>query len=207
MWFWLAIISGSISTIKDILNRLILKEKGDSLAFAFLCQAFPVVFTLPFFIFGLKFPPAIFPYLLLIAIGVVDTLSIFLIMESFKYLEVSLRTIVYQLRLFWVLILSVIILKESLNLAKIMGIGLIFAGITLAVFKKRRVSWFQKIISRILGRKDRKAKGFFVTILASFLTAFEMIGVKHLLGHFSVSFVIFGALVVSSWFYFYWRLI
>lgn len=198
MWFWLAIISGSISTIRDILNRTILKEKGDSLAFSFLCQVFPVVFSLPLFIFGLKFPPTIFPYLLLFAIGVVDTLSIFLIMESFKYLEVSLRTIIYQLRLFWVLMLSILILDESLNLAKTIGVCLIFGGITLAVFKKRKISWWQRTFSRFLDKGDKRARGILFTLLASLLTAFEMIGVKHLLAQFSVPFVVSGALAVSA---------
>lgn len=198
MWFWLAITSGIIGTGKELLNRVVLREKGDSLAFGFLYQAVPVVCALPLFVFGLKFPTSLFPYLLLGVIGVVDTLSVFLIMESFKYLEVSLKAIIYQLRLFWVLMLSIVILGETLNPDKIIGVCLIFGGISLAVFKQKKVSWFKKTVMRILGRKDQRAKGILVTLIASFLTAFEMIGVKYLLNQFSLSFVVFAVLSVSA---------
>lgn len=198
MWFWLAIISGAIGTLRELLNRIILKNRGDTLAFSFLYQVFAAVFALPFFVLGLRLPTSFFPYLILIALGVLDTLSIFLIMESYKYLEVSLRTIVYQLRLFWILMLSIILLGEGLNLGKIIGVGLIFSGISLAIFKKTKVSWLKKIVIRVLGRRDQKGKGVLVTLLASILTAFEMIGVKHLLNQFSLSFIVFAALSVSA---------
>jgi drug/metabolite transporter (DMT)-like permease len=198
MWFWLVVISGFVGTGKDLFNRAALKDRGDSLTFSFLYQLVPVVFALPLFAFGLNFPSGVFPYFLLVVIGVVDTFSVFLIMESFKYLDVSLRAIVYQLRLLWVLIISVLILGETLNLAKIIGVFLIFSGISLAIFKKRKLGWFQRIIIRILGKKDRKGKGVLVTLLASLLTALEIVGVKYLLSQFSVSFVIFGTLLVSA---------
>ena len=198
MWFWLAVVSGVISTFKQLLNRTILKDKGDSLAFAFFYQVIAAVSALPLFVFGLKFPTIFFPYLVLIAIGVVDTLSSFLIMESLKCLEVSLGTVIYQLRIFWILIFSALILGESLNLEKIVGVCLIFGGISLAVFRKRRVSWLKKIMIRVLGRKDPKGKGVLVCLLASFLTALEMIGVKHVLNQFSLAVVVFIPLSVSA---------
>lgn len=198
MWFWLAIIGGTIGSLKKLLNRFILRENGDSLAFAFFYQAIGAALAIPLFVFGLKFPTNIFPYLLLGIIGIVDTLPTFLTMESFKYLEVSLRTIVSQVSMFWVLIFSAMILGESLNFNKVIGVCLIFGGIAIAVFQKRRISRWQKIVGRVLARKDQRAKGIFATLMASFLFSLEMIGVKYLLTQFSVSLVVFAAYSISS---------
>ena len=196
MWFWVVVVSGFLSSIRQLLNRLLLKDKGDSLAFAFFYQAVGAFLILPFLFFGLKLPETFLPYFLLIIVIILDTLCIYLIMESYKHLEISLRTIIYQLRVFWVLVLSVLILGDSLSFGKILGISLVFGGISLAVFEKRRISRIQSIVARILGRKDLRARGMGVTLLASLLTSLELIAIKSSLKEFSIPFfmfVVFGS--------------
>lgn len=204
MWFWLAVASGFLSTFGHLLNRVVLKDKGDTLAFSFYYQVIGAVLMIPFLLLGLKLPKAILPYLFLIIIGVVDTLNIFLSMESFKYLEVSLRTIVNQLRIFWILFFSALILGEKLNLMKIIGSCLIFLGIAVAVFQKRKISWWRQLVARILSRKELKSKGILYTLVASFLVSLEMIGVKYLLFQFSYPFIIFASLSASAMVFLFW---
>ena len=205
MWFWVIIFSGLIGVIKQILNRLILKKDGDSLAFAFFYQLIGAASAIPFLLLSFKFPRQILPYFLLLLIGIVDTLPTFLTMESFKYLEISLRTIFSQTRMFWLLLFSALILNESLSFDKIIGVCLIFSGIAVAVFRKSRISRLRELFFRLLGRKQTREKGIAAVLSASFITALEMIGIKYLLEQFSVPLVIFVIYLISSFVFLYLR--
>lgn len=138
MWFWLIIIGGFFKTAHSLIERVILREEGDSLSLAFFLQSLGVAMVMPLFLLGLKFPREILPYFVLLIVGMVDTLAFFLFIESLRLLEVSLRTIIYQIRIFFVLIFSSLFLNESLNFLKLAGSILIFLGIATAVFRRRK---------------------------------------------------------------------
>lgn len=197
MWFWLIFIGGFFKSAHSLIERVILKDRGDSPALAFILQLLGAVMVIPLFFLGLKFPREILPYFVLLMVGVIDTLAFFLMMESLRLLEVSLRTIIAQIRIFFVLVFSSLFLGESLNFAKFFGSVLIFLGIALAVFRKQKVSWFREKFWEVFRREGERSTGVFLTLATAFVTAIELLGWKYLLGKFAVSFTLFGVSLIS----------
>lgn len=197
MWFWLVVVGGFFKSAHWLLERLILRDKKESVSFAFFLQFSSVVMLAPLLLLGLRFPKEILPYFVLLVVGAMDTLAVFLIKESIRLLEASLRTIIYQIRIFFVLIFASLFLNESLNFIKIIGSILIFSGIIVAVFRKRKVSWFRKVFNRVFEREGERATGIFLTLAAALVTAVELMGFKYLLNQFAVSFTLFTVSLIS----------
>jgi len=198
MWFWIVVISGVFKSAHWLLERVILRDEKESFSFAFCLQVLSMVMTIPLFLFGLKFPKEIFPYCVLLIVGFIDTLAIFLVKESIRLLEVSLRTVIYQSRIFFLMILAFLFLNESLSPVKIIGISLIFLGIAVAAFRRRKIDWFKEVLSRVFRRKERRTAGIFMTLAAALVTAIELVIWKYLLDKFAVSFTLFAVSLISS---------
>lgn len=199
MWFWLLVIGGFFKSVHKLLERVILREEKESISLAFFLQASSIPIVLPLFLLGLKFSQEAFlPYFVLLVVAVIDTLAVFLIRESIRLLEISLREIIYQIRIFFVLILSALFLNESLNFLKVFGSSLIFLGIVMAVFKRRKIGWFREKLVKIFKRKEQKSTGIFLTLAAALVTAFELMGWKYLFGYFTVPFTLFCISLIST---------
>ena len=198
MWFWIIVIAGFFKSIHFLLDRLILRDEKESYSFAFFLQIVSVLMLIPLVLLDLKLPKDVFSYFILLVVGIVDTLSGVLIRESIRLLEISLRTIIYQIRIFFVLGFAFVFLNEGLSLAKIMGSVLIFLGIALAVFKRRKMSWFRKAFVQIFRRKEQKATGVFLTLAGALVTALELIGFKYLFSQFSLGLTLFSISLISA---------
>jgi len=198
MWFWLIFIGGFFRSAHWLLERLILRDRKESISFAFFLQLSAVVMLAPLLLFKHSFPKEILPYFVLLLIGIMDTLAVFLIKESIRLLEVSLRTTIYQIRIFFVLIFASLFLNESFNLTKIMGSVLIFLGIVLTAFRTRKINWFKKAFTSVFKREGQRVTGIFFTLVAALVTAIELMGFKYLLNQFSVGFTLFTVSLVST---------
>lgn len=191
-------VGGVFKSIHLLLDRVILREQKESLSFSFFIQLLSAVMMLPLLFWKVKLPKESVAYLILFVVGMVDTLATFLIKESIRLLEISLRTIIYQIRIFSVLILSFFLLNEGLGLAKVMGSVLIFLGIAAAFFKRRKAGWLKKAVGRVFERKEKRARGIFFTLTAAVVTAFELMGWKYLLGKFSLPLTLFAVSTISA---------
>jgi len=198
MWFWLLVIGGFLKSVHWLLERFILRDEQESVTFSFFLQFSSVIMLAPLLLFRSNFPGEIFPYLILLLVGVLDTLAVLLIKESVRLLEASFRTVIYQIRTFFVLIFAFFLLGESLSLNKVIGSIFIVSGIVIAVFQKRKINWFQKIFGRIFARKEQKTAGIFFTLAAALVTAFELMCLKYLLNQFAVGFTLFTVCLIST---------
>ena len=194
-WFWLIIISGIFGAIRPLLSRLILKDEEESLTYSFIYQALSAVLIIPIFAFGVKLPKTLLPFVILLSLGLFETLIVYLFMEAVRLLEVSFRKIINQTQIIWVLIFGVIFFQESLSLTKVLGVFLIFIGVALAIFKKQRVSYLKNLWLRLWDREGTlREKGIIFALLGAILGALEIIMFKYLLNHFSPSVMIIGVL-------------
>ncbi|MBL7150926.1 DMT family transporter [Candidatus Microgenomates bacterium] len=199
MWFWLIVIVGLLSAVRQLIARIVLKEAADGLAYGFVQQALAVVLAIPLLFFNWQIPKTILPFVLLILVGVWDTLVCYLINESYRLLAISLRTIIYQSRIIWVVFLGFIFLDETLDWQKLVGVVFIFFGIALVSFQKEKMSRFKQLILRLRDKnKTDKERGVVLTLSAAFLTAFEIIAIRYLLDFFSAAVLILGIAGVST---------
>ena len=198
-WFWLVVIGGVFGGVRPLLSRVILRDEEESLTYSFIYQALSTVLIVPIFAFGVKLPKTFLPFVTLLSLGLFETLTVYLFMEAARLLEVSFRKIISQTQIIWVLIFGVIFFQESLDLAKVLGVFSIFLGVTLAIFKKQKVSYLKNLWLRFWDREGTlKEKGIIFALIAAILGALEVIVIKYLLNYFSPSVMIFGVRGVSA---------
>jgi drug/metabolite transporter (DMT)-like permease len=199
MWFWLLVIGGLFGSIRSLISRIIMRDEEESLIYTFIYQALLAVLMVPLCFLNLKLPSAPLSYFALILVGVVDSLAVYLLLESARLLELSLRIIISHSEMVWILILGALLLQESLGAFKALGVCLIFLGIGLASFKKERVGRLKSLWQRVWAKdKTFKEKGVILVLSATTLKASEKIIVKHLLQDFSPAFVAFIIRGVSA---------
>ncbi len=199
LWFWLTVAGGLFGSVRSLITRVIMRDEEESLAYAFIYQAMLAIFIIPFLGFGFKLPRTIFPYLVIFLVGVFDTLALYLFLESARFLEASFRQILIQAEMIWVLFFGVLLLQESLNLSKFLGVGLILLGIILATYQKEKKAKFKNLWLGFWGaKKTIRKKGIIFTLVATTLEAFGIIAIKTLLDEFSPSIVAFGVRGISA---------
>lgn len=199
MWFYLISLSGIIFTIVTIVDRIILREESDTLAYAFTRQAISALLIIPVLFFDWQVPTSKVLFVYLFLVGVWDTLSTFLITESLRHLEVSLRTIIYQSRIIWLIILGNLLLGEVLNWQKFLGGVLVFAGVVLATWRRERVGQLKLLWERLRnGQSTEKERGILITLAAAFSTSFQLMAMRYLLNFFSSAVMILGLAGTSS---------
>ncbi len=193
MWFWLIVVVGLLASVRSLIARIVLKDEADSLAYSFVQQILAAILAVPLLFFNWQVPNTILPFFFLILVGLWDTLSIYLIVESFRFLPVSLRTIIYQSQIIWTVLLGFIFLSETLNWQKLLGALFIFGGIALASFQKEKIGRLKQLFLRLRDdNKTAKERGVLLTLSAAFLTAFELIALRYLLNLFSPAVMVFG---------------
>lgn len=170
-WFIYAVVSAVSATIFAIIVRVLLKDKGDPIAFAILVDIAALVTLLivsPFGVIEYAIDPKILLVLILFSfyIALMDVVFI----KARKFNEVSDFSIGLQSSVIWVLILGGLFFGESLTLGKILGGTLIVLGNILASFKKKGF---------------RISTGIKYVFLAAFLYASGSFVSKYLLTFFS----------------------
>ncbi len=168
----LAVLAAISKGFEKVINRLIL-IKEDSLSYAFIWQLLSSIFFLPLFIKDFKIPEQGSAWILVIISSVLWSLVAYTGFKAHSKLEVSIKPIISKSKLLFVLLLSIIFLKETLTIEKIIGTTLIFTGIVILTYKK--------------GRKfhSLREKGVQLTILSAFLTASVLIIDKYSTNYFN----------------------
>ncbi len=198
LWFWLTVAGGLFASVRSLVSRVIMRDEEESLAYTFVYQAMLAIFIIPLLGFGFKLPKTAFPYVALFLVGAFDTLAVYLFLESARFLEASLRKVVMQAQMIWILVFGVVLLKESMDLLKIVGVFLILMGIILAIYKKEKKSRLKNLWMKIKGKnRSTRDRGIIFTLSGVTLKALELIVVKNLLVEFSPAVVAFGTRAVS----------
>lgn len=129
--------------------------------FTYLIQVVSILIMIPMFIFfvDFKFKPSLFNIILVIGAGFSWYIGSLVTNRSIKESDLTLREPIIQTRTVFVIIISVLFLKENVSFAELAGGLLVFVGAVVSSFK-------EKIDFRNI-RKD----GLFLCFAAAFLIA------------------------------------
>jgi drug/metabolite transporter (DMT)-like permease len=198
LWFWITVAGGLFASARSLVSRVIMKDEEESLAYTFIYQAMLALFIIPLLGFGFKLPKTTFPYLAILLVGAFDTLAVYLFLESARFLEASLRKVVMQTQMVWILVFGAVLLQESMEIAKIIGVFLILLGVILAIYRKEEKSLLKNLWVKLKGEnRSDKDKGIIFVLSAVTLKAVELVVVKNLLVEFSPAIVAFGTRATS----------
>jgi transporter family protein len=164
------------SGIEKILRRSVL-IKEDSLCYTFLFGLFAAIILLPLFFFKFQQPSNNYAWFLVILSGILWTIYSLLLFKAYSYLEASVAAPISRLKLFFVLILSVIFLGESLTFDKIFGTIFIFAGVAVIGYTKKK---------KIDYTNTKKRKGIFLIILSTVIISIVLLIDKYAMTFFNV---------------------
>lgn len=133
MWPVFALVSGSFYTLQGLITRHVLKgNKKDAWAFSFYFSAVGALISLPFFLTNFKVAYTWSYWIIMIIVGLLIVSQNLLNFKSANHLPASVGGAMTKFRLVWVLVLGVIILKESLTWQKTIGTTLaVLAGIVI----------------------------------------------------------------------------
>lgn len=128
-WIILAVLAGLASNGFNITNRLALKEKGDSTAYAWW---FEVVRTLFFLIVLVRIPLPVLnfeSYLKLTLVSLSELFSVYVFMRMHALTDLSISSVISRLRVVWSPLIAWLLIGERLSVFEYIGISAIFLGI------------------------------------------------------------------------------
>ena len=177
-----AILSAIFKGFEKVLHRYIL-VKEDSLSYAFIWHITSSIFLLPIFLIEFKFPEQYFAWFLIIISSVLWATVAYTGFKAYSLLDVSIKTPIGKSKILFVLLLSIIFLKETLTLEKVLGTTLIFCGIIFLTYKKGKqfgnlrdqgvqLTLLSSFLMSIVLLIDKYATNFFNPGMYSFLVFF-----------------------------------
>ena len=172
LWLLYAVLAAVFRGFASLVHRTLMKKESHY-AYGFAFNIFSAIPFLPLFLASMTFPAALFPYLVLASSVALWTIITLTGLIAYKLTDVSLRAPIGEVRQFFALFLSVLLLAEILTSNKIIGTLLIFLGIVLLTYERK-------------GRFRRfSEKGVQFTILTAFLVALVAIVDKAGMNYFS----------------------
>lgn len=172
IWLIYSLISALSGGINKIFHRMIML-KEDTLSYSFIFQMIGCVFFIPLMIMDFTFPDNLFPWVIVLFACIVWALETFVAFEAYIHVPVSVRSPLDEVRVIFLLILSVIFLAESLSIEKVLGTILVFIGIFTLTYQKG--NFLNKI----------REKGIMLVFLSAFLYSIASILDKAALKYFS----------------------
>lgn len=134
MWFYLALISGLASAIDKVLNRRALKNRSNVLAYSVVYLSLTAIFSIPFAL-PIDFEVTNGLMLLILVQSVLWAISSVLSFSAHTSTDVSLSSIISRARIIWIMPLGFLFLGESLSLYSVLGVILIFLGLSMLFYK------------------------------------------------------------------------
>lgn len=132
-WILLAALGGFFSNVYSFCNRYTLKSDANQMAYGwFLEFARLAAFTFIALVTS-SFYVSTESLLLLMALGLVELVSITAIVKMHSYSHLSISTIISRTRILWIPIIAFLFLGEHLNVFSYIGIFVLFAGLSVAV--------------------------------------------------------------------------
>lgn len=183
-WEMLALLTAVMYGLQSIVMRGVMKDES-SVAYAWLFNMLSLVFFLPLAAADFSIPVSATPWIMAIVAGLLWAINGVVGMEAYKHTEVSLKAPLSKIGLPFILVLSVIILSETLTPAKIAGVGLITAGAVVLTWEKG-----------LFGKLSHK--GVRLTIAAEALFVIIAVTEKATVQHFSAAAYGFIAFLIPA---------
>jgi transporter family protein len=175
LWFFLAIWAAFFNGIAVLFTRKIMKRHS-VIAYSFAYCLLGSLFVLPVVLIeDIMLPVEMMGWLLLGVATLVWFLFNLAILTGFKYTDVTLAAPLRNLKVLFVLVLSLLLLGEALTSSKVTGTLVIFAGVTVLTWKGGGRGAFQGLSER----------GVQLMILGAFLSACAAIVDKAAVAYFS----------------------
>ncbi len=170
-----AIGSAFSSGIERILRKYVL-IKEDTVCYGFLFGFFAFIGLLPLFIFKFQLPSNSYAWFLVGISGLLWTLYSLLTFKAYTYLEASIASSISRIKLFFVLIMSVIFLGESFTFEKFVGTFLIFLGVFIISFLSNGNNKMSSV----------NKKGIILIFISSFVISITLLIDKYAMNFFNV---------------------
>lgn len=156
--FIFAIIASFSKGLEKILHRYVLVSE-DSLSYAFVWHLIVAIIFFPLFILNFQSPQTNIAWIYAVISASLWALVGYTGYKSYSLLDVSVKAPIDKSRLFFVLVISIIFLKETLTIGKFFGTILIFLAIWLVSYKSKK--------------KDSKisTKGIVLSIISAIIMA------------------------------------
>lgn len=135
--FIYAIIASFSKGLEKILHRYVLVSE-DSLSYAFIWHLIVAILFLPLFILNFQSPEITIAWLYVCISASLWALVGYTGYKSYSLLDVSIKAPIDKSRLFFVLLISIIFLKETLTVEKVIGTLFIFLAIWLVSYKSKK---------------------------------------------------------------------
>lgn len=132
-WIILAALAGIFSNVFNFFSRLFLKDDGDATSWAWTFETIRLVIFVFLAIFDFKLQFNLNNFLILLAVGLSEFISVYLYMKMHQYYHLSISTIISRTRLVWIPVIALIFLGERLTNLEYLGIFLLFAGLSIVV--------------------------------------------------------------------------
>lgn len=150
-WFLLVTISAILMTVRIILQRFLLRDKGDAQAFTILHDLFAGIGIFPFFLlFGFSYPTSLIPFIALLVATLFYAAGDLTSIKSSQLEEASLVSPLLRLRNIFVLLGSALFLGEKITLLKIISVIFIILGSFIICSEKRKVNFSKGVIFAIM---------------------------------------------------------
>ncbi|HIH11185.1 TPA: EamA family transporter, partial [Candidatus Woesearchaeota archaeon] len=161
-----AILSSGSKGLEKIAHRYVLANE-DSVSYAFVWNLLSSLLFLPLFILEFNLPQEPWTWSLVLISSTLWALVSYFGFKAYSSLEVSLKEPIGKSKIFFVLFLSVLFLRESLTVEKVIGTLLIFGGVILVTYHQRK---------RFGSFRD---KGVIYTLISAFLSAVVLLVDKY----------------------------
>ncbi len=136
-WITVAILAGLGSNLGSFFFRLILKDRDDPTAYAWLFELMRLCIFAVFCFSGFRLVLDAPSLLALIGLGVSEFVSVFFMMKMHAFSHLSVSTIILRTRLIWIPIIAYFTFGESLKLFEYAGIGVLLLGLCVATSPKK----------------------------------------------------------------------
>jgi uncharacterized membrane protein len=137
----LAIVLASTTAIlksaERVVHRYVLADE-DSVSYAFVYQLLAAIYLIPFALSATEFPTSLEQWAYIIISSLLWSLIAYFGFKAYSHLEVSIKSPINKSRVIMSFILAIVILKETLTVSKVLGVTLIFIGILVVSYKKRK---------------------------------------------------------------------
>ena len=129
-WIIIAFISGLLSNTSNFLHRYLLKDDHDPALYAWFLEVMGLLVAGCFLFFNFHLIVSSSTIILLIALGIVEAISMYVYMKQHAFNSLSISAIISRTRLVWTALFAFLFLGEQLSSMSYIGIFILFLGLS-----------------------------------------------------------------------------
>ncbi|MBI4168210.1 MAG: EamA family transporter [Candidatus Aenigmarchaeota archaeon] len=179
-WELFALVAAFSIGIERLIHRHVMKKEGH-IAYSWLSALLGGIFYLPLLaIVGFTIPASPYGWALAMFAGLIWAVRALIGFKSYRYTQVSLRDPVARTDVLFLLLFSSLILREPITAAKLLGVLVIFLGLTILTWHKGkifgkfshkgvRLTLLAAVLSGLVAVVDKAAVAYFLPALYGFL--------------------------------------